>query len=354
MSLNYSYKHDISYANYNNSNLPWKINSSYIYHNNQRINSSLNLGPINNNLVIESSQNNIILITPQNNKQVVVNNNMTINNDLDISNILKTNFINAKDLCLNGILHTGLLTIIGSINLRGTFTYQGGVTDASASSTRFREVIFDKSMFYDSSINNSDVLTSDFSNMNIFNSYIYNNPIGYDINLQASNVNNYRFNFNNVGILFNYYMLTNLKSNIKLSENYLHYKYPSTVWFKSSKSYREKNRLDYDNIILNINLLPINVTNTKWYITVTFNNLQKSQIRKDIIQKYIYNMLMKQFELLSNQSNNILLKQKMMTHRKHIIYDNINQDFEYLLKRYKYPDIQLVLNLYNYHKMKNL
>jgi hypothetical protein len=180
MSLNYSYKHDISYANYNNSNLPWKINSSYIYHNNQRINSSLNLGPINNNLVIESSQNNIILITPQNNKHVVVNNNMTINNDLDISNILKTNFINANDLCLNGILHTGLLTIIGSINLRGTFTYQGGVTDASASSTRFREVNFNNSMFYDSSINNSDVLTSDFSNMNIFNTYIYNNPIGYD------------------------------------------------------------------------------------------------------------------------------------------------------------------------------
>jgi len=182
----------------------------------------------------------------------------------------------------------------------------------------------------------------------------YYNPIGYDINLQASDVNNYRFNFNNVGISFNYNMLTNLKSNIKLSENYLHYKYPSTIWFKNSKSYREKNRLDFDNIILNINLLPINITNTKWYVTVTFNNLQKSITRKHIIQKYIYNMLMKQFELLSNQSNNILLKQNMMTHRKHIIYDNINQDFEYLLKRYKYPDIQLVLNLYNYHRMKSL
>ena len=90
------------------------------------------------------------------------------------------------------------------------------------------------------------------------------------------------------------------------------------------------------------------------YITVTFNNLQKSSIRKDIIQKSIYNMLMKQFELLSNQSNNILLKQYMMTHRKQIINDNINQDFEYLLKRYRYPDVQTVLNLYNYHRMKSL
>jgi hypothetical protein len=149
-------------------------------------------------------------------------------------------------------------------------------------------------------------------------------------------------------------MLTNLNKNIKLSEDFLYYKYPSTVWLKSSVNYREKNRLDYDNIFLNINLLPVSTNKTKWYITVTFNNLQKSSIRKDIIQKSVYNMLMKQFELLSNQSNNILLKQYMMTHRKHIINDNINQDFEYLLKRYKYPDVQLVLNLYNYHRMKSL
>jgi nitrite reductase/ring-hydroxylating ferredoxin subunit len=182
----------------------------------------------------------------------------------------------------------------------------------------------------------------------------YNKPIGYNLNLQPSNVNNYRINFNNVGILFDYNMLTNLKKSIKLSENFLYYKYPSTVWLKSSVNYREKNRLEYDNIFVNINLLPVSINKTKWYITVTFNNLQKSSIRKDVIQKSVYNMLMKQFELLSNQSNNILLKQYMMTHRKYIINDNINQDFEYLLKRYKYPDIQLVLNLYNYHRMKNL
>ena len=182
----------------------------------------------------------------------------------------------------------------------------------------------------------------------------YNKPIGYNFNLQPSNVNNYRINFNNVGISFDYNMLTNLKKSIKLSDNFLYYKYPSTVWLKSSVNYREKNRLEYDNIFLNINLLPVSTNKTKWYITVTFNNLQKSSIRKDVIQKSVYNMLMKQFELLSNQSNNILLKQYMMTHRKQMINDNINQDFEYLLKRYKYPDIQLVLNLYNYHRMKSL
>ena len=184
MSLNYSYNHDNSYANYNNINLPWKINTSYIYHNNQTINSSLKLGAIKNNLVIESSQNNIMLITPQNNKKVIAKNSMTINNDLDISNILKTNFINAKDVSLTGLLHTGNLTIIGNIDLLGRLSYRGGtsVGDISESETRFRGVNFiNNSMFYDVSISNTDLFLSDFSNMNIFNSHIYNSPIGYTI-----------------------------------------------------------------------------------------------------------------------------------------------------------------------------
>lgn len=190
--------------------------------------------------------------------------------------------------------------------------------------------------------------------INFMNINNYNSLKEYNLNLQPSNVNNYRYNFNSIGILFDYNILTNLKLNLKLSENFLHYKYPSTLWFKQSIRYFEKNRLEYDNVILNINLLPININKTKWYITVTFNNLEQSTFKKDIVYKTIYNMLMKQFDLLSNQSNNIILKEHMMLHRKKIIYDNINQDFEYFLKRYSYPDIQSVLSLYNYHRMSNL
>ena len=82
-------------------------------------------------------------------------------------------------MCLNGILYSGLLTIKGKINVLGKFKYRRGaidisVGDTSASETRFRGVNFKNSMFYDSSINNTDVVLTDFSNMNIFNSYIYN------------------------------------------------------------------------------------------------------------------------------------------------------------------------------------
>lgn len=186
--------------------------------------------------------------------------------------------------------------------------------------------------------------------MNVNN---YDNPLGYNLILQPNNVNNYRYN-NDIGILFDYNLLTNMNINLKLSENFLYYKYPSTIWFRHSINYRENNRLEYDNIFLNINLLPLNINKTKWYVTITYNNLQNSTIKKAMIKKSINKMLIKFFNQLSNQSKNVLLKEYMMTHKKQIIYDSINQDFEYLLKKYSYPDIQSVINLYNYHKMKTI
>ena len=98
MALKYSSKHDISYVNYNNKNIPWKLNASIISQNNQITNPSLNIGTINNNLVIESSQNDILFITSQNNnKKVIVKNNMTIKN-LDVSNTLTTKLNDASSI----------------------------------------------------------------------------------------------------------------------------------------------------------------------------------------------------------------------------------------------------------------
>jgi hypothetical protein len=290
MSLNYSYKHDISYTNYNNINLPWKINSSYIYHNNQTINSSLNLGPINNNLVIESSQNNIVLVTPQNNKQVIAKNNMTINNGLDISNILKTNFINANDLCSNGIIHTTGLTIKGNINMLGKFKYRRGaidisVGDTSASETRFRGVNFKNSMFYDSSINNSTVVLTDFSNMNIFNSYIYNTPIGYD---KSNNSNPAKAVFSDV-LLYSLLLdtSTNTKCYIKFSNSNYNSNYNSNsnyntpIIIKSSDDYAKleiSKPLNIGPYQINTNISNISVFNGD----ISCNTLYYSQLFPDV------------------------------------------------------------------------
>ena len=179
MALNYSYKHDISYINYNTKNIPWKLNTSYISQNNQAINPLLNLGSINNNLLIESSQNDILFNTPQN-KNIIVKNNMTVNNNLDVSNILTTAKIDTNaDISLINILYFPSLpvNIVGDLIVNGSITSQSVLQD---SSSQFFNSILTTSKFTDVSVASSDIFSSDFSYMNIFDSYIYNSIIGYD------------------------------------------------------------------------------------------------------------------------------------------------------------------------------
>ena len=182
MALNYSSKHDISYANYNNKNIPWQLNASIISQNNQTINPSLNLGAINNNLVIESSQNDILFITSQNsNKKVIVKNNMAINN-LDVSNSLKTKLIDASSISLNNILYFPSLpiNIIGDLKVDGAITVIGSSsTGLEESKTQFINSTLRTSKFTDVSIVECDISDSSFNNVNIINSYIIAIPHGY-------------------------------------------------------------------------------------------------------------------------------------------------------------------------------
>jgi hypothetical protein len=183
MALKYSSKHDISYANYNNKNIPWKLNTSIISQNNQITNPSLNLGTINNNLVIESSQNNIVFITSQNNnKKVIVKNNMTINNNLDVSNNLNTKLNDTSSITLNNRLYFPSLpvNIIGDLLVRGSISIlDSSSTGLATSKSEFINVSLSGSRFTDVSIVSCDISYSDFSDVNIYNSYIYNIPIGY-------------------------------------------------------------------------------------------------------------------------------------------------------------------------------
>ena len=184
MALKYSSKHDISYINYNNKNIPWQLNTTFISQNNQIINPSLNLGSINNNLLIESSQNNIVLRTPQN-KKVFATNSMTVNDNLDVSNTLTTTEVVVEDICLNNILYLPSLpiNIIGNLKVHGSISVINSTTTGTGlavSKSEFINVTLTTSNFTDVSIVDCTISVSDFSNVNIINSYIYGIPIGYD------------------------------------------------------------------------------------------------------------------------------------------------------------------------------
>ena len=185
MALNYSSKHDISYASYNNKTIPWKVNTSIISQNNQNTNPSLNLGTINNNLVIESSQNDILFITSQNdndNKKVIVKNNMDVDANLDVSNNLTTKLNVSYDISLNNILYFPSLpvNIIGDLKVRGAISVLGEATPGLVKSeSQFVNVTLSGSRFTDVSIVSSTISVTDFSNVNIINSYINDIPNGF-------------------------------------------------------------------------------------------------------------------------------------------------------------------------------
>ena len=195
----YSSKHDISYTPYNNKNIPWNINTTYISQNNQ---TDLNepttnkniyqyFKNINNSLVIESSQNNIILLTSQN-TNVIVKNNMAINTDLDVSNVT-TKLVKAHDISLNRKLYLNSslpINIIGNLRINGSISISESssntLTESKSEFTNL-SIIVNPTLsggsvceLFDVSINTTKIILSKLYSVSIKNSYIYDSPIGYD------------------------------------------------------------------------------------------------------------------------------------------------------------------------------
>jgi len=181
----YSSKHDISYSKFNASNIPWNINTSYIYQNNLNTrNVSQYFQNINNNLLFESSDNNIIFIVPQN-KNVIVKNNMVIHNNLDLSNNLNTTLTRTNDISVNNVLYFPTTTtdnVVGTLKVQGGIFINSAKQDKEASKTRFTGIVlYGRVIIFDCSIVDCDnIITTDISDSSIINSYIYNSPIGYD------------------------------------------------------------------------------------------------------------------------------------------------------------------------------
>ena len=183
--LIYNSANDISYIEYNRPGIPYKFDATYIYHNNQNYNDgsySQQLGPINNNLIIESATSNILLVTAED-KKVRVKNSMAVNANLDVSNILTTNRLIANDISLNNILYLNSSTSL-PINVFGDLKIQGSISQVTLSNEEVKgftsnDATLITSTFTAGDISQSRIILSNITSSNIYNSYIYNTPIGY-------------------------------------------------------------------------------------------------------------------------------------------------------------------------------
>ena len=183
--LIYNSINDISYIEYNRPGIPYKFDATYISHSNQNYNDgsySQQLGPINNNLIIESATSNILLVTAED-KKVRVKNSMAVNANLDVSNILTTNRLIANDISLNNILYLNSSTSL-PINVFGDLKIQGSISQVTLSNEEVKgftsnDATLITSTFTAGDISQSRIILSNITSSNIYNSYIYNTPIGY-------------------------------------------------------------------------------------------------------------------------------------------------------------------------------
>ena len=176
--LIYNSANDISYIEYNRPGIPYKFDATYISHSN--LDYSNQLGPINNNLIIESATSNILLVTAED-KKVRVKNSMAINANLDVSNILTTNRLIANDISLNNVLYlNSSLTqnIIGDLKIQGSISQITGANEEVKGFTS-NNASLTTSTFTSGDISQSRIILSNITSSIITNSYIYNSPIGY-------------------------------------------------------------------------------------------------------------------------------------------------------------------------------
>lgn len=223
--LDYNSSLDLSYLTFN-TNLPWKINTNYLYHDASYV--ATNLFTISydeiykNNLNIESKNSNIVFTVSGNkniefsgnvllNKDVSMNGNVTVSNNLYVNDSIQTPNLFVDNIFKNTnqefIFIKDNIKIIGDLTISGNTSITGGtgLTLEFLNSIPINDCEIgldsaDKAKFTDVSANNLDVeyimTTNDLfinNDISIQNDLIVNN------NIILKNIENPSFTYKDVG-----------------------------------------------------------------------------------------------------------------------------------------------------------
>jgi len=176
--------------------------------------------------------------------------------------------------------------------------------------------------------------------------YVHNKLFGFGSNISPQNIKYYKyFGGNNIGLSFDYSSNERMKmlnNNVKKTNNFHMYVYPSFSWSKVS--------FNNKNLIIGVNLLPLSEKKTRWYITIR-SNYYKSVHEKMFLQFLTQNILNQDYDQMKNQYEENQLKRV-------VLFNHIFNDEEPILElrrmfeNYKYPDIEQIVELYQDYKKK--
>jgi len=163
---------------------------------------------------------------------------------------------------------------------------------------------------------------------------------GFGSNIPPENIKCFKYKSNDrVGLSFDYSankIIKFLNENISQTNNFHMYVYPSFSWSKVS--------INNKNLIIGVNLLPLEKNKTRWYITVC-HNYYKSEWGKNFMKILTLTILNQDFIQMQNQYIDNDLKNAILF--KHMFNDEEPiLELRNMFKDYKYPDIKLCVDLY--------
>jgi nitrite reductase/ring-hydroxylating ferredoxin subunit len=156
------------------------------------------------------------------------------------------------------------------------------------------------------------------------------------------NIKQYKYK-DRIGLAFDYQsnpIMKKLNENTRTTHNFHMYLYPSFTW--SRVSFNDKH------LIIAVNLLPLKNKKTRWFVTIC-HNYYKTPFQQNILKGLAGLILSQDYLQMKNQYPENKLKSA-------VLFNHIFKDEEVILwlrsqfSEYKFPDIDVCLDLYNDHK----
>jgi hypothetical protein len=119
------------------------------------------------------------------------------------------------------------------------------------------------------------------------------------------------------------------------------YNFPYNSWTRTTLPNKQQS-------IMNIDFRQVGIDKTRWFITIKNNHATNNILAKPFMYYYAnqYKELLSNNQALHTDLKKLVIRQEVLANEYHI--DDIYNMFE----KYKYPDNNIVCNLYKYHKKK--
>ena len=173
--------------------------------------------------------------------------------------------------------------------------------------------------------------------------FVHGSILGFGNNEPAKNIKHFTFNKGandkRLGLSFDYTSnpaITALNKNVKETNNFHMYVYPSFSWSKVS--------FHKNNLIIGVNLLPLEHKKTRWYVTIAHNYYQ-SLFGKKLMETLASMILKQDFEQMTKQADENDLK-KMMLFEHFFKDEEIIIQLKDIMENYEYPSMDKCVKLY--------